>query len=217
MISARSIDEIATAFRSRWIQGYVRGKLRRDPVYDAAYDALAGSSLPLLDMGCGMGLLPLYLSARGAGAAGRGFDFDERKIALANEAAARTKSKFEFSIGDVRQPVDFTGNVALLDVLHYFKNEEQKAILRNAAAAVCQGGILVIRDCLREDTLRFRITWVQETFSKLIGWLRSEQLNFPTRELIENELVSHGLTLVECRPLWKNTPFNNYFLSFTRK
>jgi hypothetical protein len=61
------------------------------------------------------------------------------------------------------------------------------------------------------------VTAGQERFSRMIGWLRGERLNFPTREAICSVMSAEGLRLREVRPLWFNTPFNNHLLVFARE
>lgn len=215
-LSAQQARDIASVFESRWVQGYVRGKLARDSIYVAVADALRGSRLPVLDVGCGLGLLSHYLNADGIRLESYGIDHDIRKVSAAHEAAVRRGLTSHFAVADARSTLRFKGNVLLLDLLHYFREEDQRSILRSAADATAPDGQLIIRDCLRDETWRYRVTALQERFSKMIGWLRGEVLNFPPRELIERELVAAGLVPIDVRPLWANTPFNNYLLRFRR-
>lgn len=208
---------IAEAFESRWIRGYVKGKLTHDPVYTAAARWFGGSAGPVVDIGCGVGILAHYLAASGYSGRLYGVDFDQRKIITAGRAARKRRLDAHFFIGDARAPLRISGSVALLDVLHYFSDADQKRILATAAASVGDGGVLLIRDCLRDRSWRFRVTQLQEQFSRLIGWLRGDRLNFPSRELITQALTGEGLEAVEVTPLWKRTPFNNYLLVFRRQ
>ena len=86
---------IADAFvESRWPSRryhyyYVRGKLASDPLYPGVVAALRGCEAPLLDLGCGIGLLAHALRADGQAVAYAGMDFDAGKIAIANTAATR--------------------------------------------------------------------------------------------------------------------------------
>ena len=52
-------------FGNRWNYFYSRAKLASDPLYPAVADALRGTSAPLLDLGCGIGLLALAWLAVG--------------------------------------------------------------------------------------------------------------------------------------------------------
>ena len=72
MIAAR----IAARFPSRFLRIYVRGKMSSDPLYSAVYERLRDRDEPILDVGCGAGLLALYLREHGHRAPIRGIDHD---------------------------------------------------------------------------------------------------------------------------------------------
>ena len=73
---------IATAFApehplgNRWDYFYSRSKLGSDPLYPGVCEALRGTTAPLLDLGCGLGLLAHALRADGIDIAYRGVDND---------------------------------------------------------------------------------------------------------------------------------------------
>lgn len=203
---------IAARFDSRFLQGYVRSKLRTDPVYDAVLQRLRGHRHPLVDVGCGAGLLPLYLREHGLQQPIVGVDFDSRKIAAARKACAGL-ADVGFLVGDAREALPPQHSVLLLDLLHYFSDDEQSLILGNAARAVPPGGLVIIRDAIRDGTWRYRMTYVQESFSRFIAWLQAERLHFPTRERIVEAFRGFDAEIV---PLWGRTPFNNYLFVFRR-
>lgn len=198
-------DRIAARFESRFVQGYVRSKLRTDPVYAAVLARLEGHPHPIVDVGCGVGLLPLLLRENGFAGAIVGIDFDARKI----DAARKVASGIELRVGDARDPLPANHSVLMLDLLHYFTEAEQRQILANAARAVPPGGVILIRDAIDDGSWRYRLTWAAESFARLILWLKAERLNFPTRELLMSALP--GFT-IEMAPLWGRTPFNNYLI-----
>ncbi len=205
-------EQIAARFESRFLRGYAKGKLGSDPVYPAALEHFRSVPGPILDLGCGMGLLGFYLRALGVETDVVGVDFDSRKIAAAAEAARGTRG-LSFREGDARERTGFRGSVAMLDLLHYFSDDDQRTLLRNAADYARPGDVVVIRDCIRDGTWRYRLTWLEETFATSLGWLRGERLNFPTLDAIAAEFRARGFE-EEIRPLWGGTPFNNYLLTF---
>lgn len=205
-------DRISKRFDSRFIQGYVRGKLRSDPVYPAVASRLEAVEGPVLDLGCGVGLLGLFLRESGLGQEVIGVDFDRRKIEAGRKVVSGMTG-LSLEEGDARKRIDFRGSVAMLDLLHYFSDEEQRRIIGNAADYARPGDVVIIRDCIRDGTWRYRLTWLEETFATSIGWLRGERLNFPTRDSIVEEFCRRGFD-EEVEPLWGKTPFNNYLLTF---
>lgn len=207
-------ERVAAQLPTRFLRGYARGKLRSDPLYRNVMDALRGRPQPLFDIGCGVGLLEFFLRENGFAQPMTGIDHDARKIAIANLIAANYPG-IEFRAGDARGSIPSGCNVTALDVLHYFTEGEQKAMIRAIADAVPSGGVAILRDAVRDGSLRYRATAIQERFSRAIRWLKAERLNFPTRELVEAPFLARGFRS-EIVPAWGGTPFNNYLFVFSR-
>lgn len=195
---------------------YVRSKLSTDPLYPAAADALTGETFPLLDIGCGLGLFALYLRSRGMSFPITGLDFDERKIASAREALEKSGATgVAFSQADARAALPaHEGNVAILDILQFFLPDEQESLLRRAASCLPPGGKLVIRSGLRDQSARYSITHAADLFSRAAFWMKSAPVHYPTEKFFRGTLSRFGG--VSIRPLWGNTPFNNYLVILTR-
>ena len=216
-LPASAFRRIAKLSVRLWDWHYVSAKLRSDPVYGAVTKELAGSALPVLDIGCGMGLLAFYLRESGFTPAITGFDYDTGKIDSAQGMSARSGfAGLSFMNGDARSGLpDFSGHVVILDILQFFKREEQEALLHSAAERVAAGGKLVIRSCLRDDSGRFRITVAGDWLAKLTFWMKAAPVCYPDRELFESVLGSAGLK-VRVEPLWGGTPFNNHLIAAER-
>ena len=198
---------IAARYPSRFLRIYVRSKIRIDPVYAAVFEQIGQGSEPLLDVGCGIGILALYLRERGFRAPIRGVDTDDRKVALARSVMPDATT---FSVADARTAIDAGSTIVLLDLLHYFRGDEQAQIL---AAAASSATTVIIRDAIRDGSWRYRLTYLQETFSRMIRWLRAERLHFPTRDDVMRPFVGFD---AEVAPLHGRTPFNNYLFVFRR-
>jgi 2-polyprenyl-3-methyl-5-hydroxy-6-metoxy-1,4-benzoquinol methylase len=195
----------------------VRSKLRRDPIYPAACELFRGSAEPILDIGCGLGLLAFYLRERGCQQPILGLDVDARKTRQGSRSAASRYRDVEFRCQDVQESLPaFCGNIALFDVLHYLPLAGQTALLSQLAKCVAPGGLLVIRDCPRDNNLRFWVTCVAEKFAQAISWNWSTSIHFPSRERIA-EAFNENEFERESRPLWGQLPFNNYLFVFRRK
>jgi SAM-dependent methyltransferase len=205
---------VARLMPTRLLRGYAGSKLRSDPVYRAAVAHLEDRHQPIFDLGCGIGLLGFYLRERGIDVPVRGVDHDAEKVAAAS-AVGKRYAGLEFQRGDARDPVPGGMNVVALDILHYFTAGEQQIILDSIATAIPPGGVAIIRDAVRDGSIRYRLTAAQETFSRAIRWLKAERLNFPTREQILQPFRARGFE-IEVSPLWGRTPFNNYLFVFKR-
>jgi 2-polyprenyl-3-methyl-5-hydroxy-6-metoxy-1,4-benzoquinol methylase len=207
---------VATQFQQRWLRRYVRGKLRNDRIYPAAYELLRSSSNPILDIGCGIGLLGFYLRERSCCQPVLGLDVDARKIRYGKQIAATHYDDIELRFHDVQEPIPvFSGNIALLDVLHYLPRVVQTALLSHLAGCVAPGGVLIIRDCPSDSRPRFWMTWLAEKFAQSISWNLNTSLQFPTRTSINNVFSDREFQR-ESRPLWGNSPFNNHIFIFRR-
>ena len=207
---------VAAQFPERWLRGYVGSKLRRDPVFPAAYELFCGSDKPILDIGCGLGLLAFYLRERGCRQPILGLDVDARKIRQGLRIAEQRYKDVDLCHQDVQEPIPaFSGEIALFDVLHYLLPAKQAALLSHLAPRVAPTGVLVIRDCPRDNGARFWITWAAERFAQTISWNLNTPLHFPSRELI-NEPFREIEFERESRPLWGRSPFNNHLFVFRR-
>lgn len=206
---------IARHFRGPWIRCYVRGKLRTDPVYAAAFDLLKDApTLPVLDVGCGVGLFPFYLRERGFEAPLVGMDFDAAKIRKAQRISTRNYPGITFSVGDVLLgDAPFQGHVVLFDVLHYLPAQRQRPLLEKLAAMVAPGGFCLIRATLRDRSWRFRITQVEELFLRASLWMKSGARHYATADEIIAPFQERGFEC-EVRSLWDRTPFNSHFFVF---
>ena len=218
------IDAISRAFLDarkpfdRWHYHYTRGKLRSDPLFPAVLAALRGSGAPLLDLGCGIGLLAHALRGDGQPQPYLGGDFDAGKIARARLAAERAGlAGVAFEVVDLAQPAPpHQGSVAILDVLQYLAPEAQARLLADAARMVTPDGRLVIRSGLEDPGARGRVTTIVDHIANLVGWMRSAPVRYPRRERLQALLHAAGLE-TEFRPLHGHTPFNNWLVVAVRR
>lgn len=193
---------------------YALSKLATDPLYDGVCDALRGRTLPVLDIGCGIGLLAHRLRADGIGSAYIGTDFDARKIRHAE--AARQRSGLHdarFDVGDAANGLPaHTGDVCILDVMQFLPDAAaQSALLQAAIDRLAPGGKLIIRTGLRDGSARAGITVLVDRLSALWGWMRARPAHYPALDALRASFKQHGLR-AEFRPLHGNTPFNNWLV-----
>lgn len=217
------MNAIAAAFLpsrfsfDRYHYYYARAKLASDPLYPGVVAALRGCDAPILDLGCGIGLLAHALRADGQAMRYAGLDFDAGKIAVANAAAMRARlGEVKFASCDlVRERPSHQGSVALLDVLQYLPDAAQERVLGDAIAMLVPGSRLAIRSGLHDDSARSRATGRVDRMANAVGWMRSAPLRYPTRDWFERRLVDAGLA-ADFRPLHGRTPFNNWLVVATR-
>ena len=208
---------IASAFAperwhgSRMHYYYARTKLRTDPLYPGVIDALRGSSAPLLDLGCGLGLLAHALRAAGIDLPYRGVDNDAPKIAAAQRAAANAAlAGVAFDCMDLARTLPaHRGSVAILDVLQFVPPEAQDRILDAAIAMLEPGARLVIRTGLDDGSARARTTRRIDSLSRALGWMNAGPKRYPNADALRARFDAAGLAS-EFTPLYAGTPFNNW-------
>ena len=174
------------------IRQYVKWKVRLDPVYRAVAEGIADSAR-VVELGAGLGILPILLSLLGVHRKVIGVDWDEDKVREGRVAAAGLR--VDLIVADVREweppPCDV---LIIVDVLHYFDAQTQRAILERAAGALVAGGTLLVRDA---DAARGRggSTRALERLAVMLGWTRSAQgTNFRPASAVVEELRTLGLT-----------------------
>jgi 2-polyprenyl-3-methyl-5-hydroxy-6-metoxy-1,4-benzoquinol methylase len=217
MMDASTRRLIAGHFPTLGQRVHARWKLAFDPAYAAARGVLANSHLPVLDIGCGLGLLAHFLHASGHEAGYIGVDHDARKIDAGRQAADRAglDGWARLHHADAASLPPHDGNVVLLDILHYLPRERQRDLLVTAMLHLAENGMLIIRNVLREPNWRFHATRVEEFFLKHSGWIPGGAQHYPSLEEIREPLERHGLR-VAVQALYGRTPYNSYLIVASR-
>ena len=209
-----SVRDIARAYgRSRWLRGYVRGKIAWDPVFPLARREIVQRNQPVIDIGCGLGLLGISLRAAGITLRYRGSDISAWKVNLGKEAVryyAFEDAGFEVCDA-LSTPIPEGATICMFDVLHYLKPEDQQRMLARLAEAAEQGSLVLIRSALRGTGWRYAATLLEEWWTRATGWIRGGEINFPTREEVVGVFEERGLA-TEVFPLWGRTPFASHLV-----
>jgi SAM-dependent methyltransferase len=197
----------------RWLRGYVRGKLRSDPVFEAGRAAVEQSGGPVVDLGCGLGLFGLWLRQHGCGVAYRGCDLSGWKIAAGQQAAEQLGYRdFRLEADDLTTfPLEGARVVCAFDVIHYLDDARQLELVRRLAAAARGGSTVLLRTGVRGCGWRSAVTRVEEWWTRACGWIRGGQINFPRLEDLRTAFEAAGCR-VEARPLWGRTLFSSHWL-----
>ncbi|WP_414717177.1 methyltransferase domain-containing protein [Tahibacter sp.] len=222
-MSRHDIAAIARAFLpvrwygSRGTYYYVRSKLASDPLYGGIVAALRESRAPLLDLGCGLGLLAHALRRAGVGLPYRGVDNDAGKIARAGVAASAARlADTQFETVDLATTLpEHRGNVALLDVLQFLPPAAQERLLDAVVDMLTPGACLVLRTGLDDGSWRARVTRRVDEFSRWVRWMNAGPTRYPARDALQRRFDAAGLA-VEFSPLFGRTPFNNWRVVATR-
>ena len=209
-----ALQGIASEFLpNRYHYYYARSKLGSDPLYGGVADSLRQTTAPLLDLGCGIGLLSHALPRLGVQLDYAGVDNDEGKIESARLATARVgRTNARFDVVDLANAFpQHRGSVAILDMLQFLTPVQRSHLLARSAASLTPDARLVIRTGLADASWRYRVTRAVDVFANAMRWMNAPPKTYPTRDALESELVSFGLT-VTSTPLWGRTPFNNWLV-----
>lgn len=210
---------IASRFPTRFLRNYVYWKIRTDPIYRVVSDALSSApGIPLLDLGCGTGLLAFYLREHEFAGAVHGVDLDGPKIEVARRIATALKCNAVFDCMDFRDVHDGgRGHVTLLDVLLFVPDSTQRELLARAASFVdAEKGVLIVRSGIGDGGWRHGLTHTMDNIACFLGWMTVRPVKYPSREVFREVLEPLGFD-VEFRPLWGRMPFNNYVIIARRK
>jgi 2-polyprenyl-3-methyl-5-hydroxy-6-metoxy-1,4-benzoquinol methylase len=196
---------------SRWHYHYARSKLASDPLFGGVAAALRGCDAPLLDLGCGIGLLAHALHQDGIGVRYFGVDNDARKIVSARRAAARAglpDAGFETVDLALALP-PHRGSVAMLDVMQFFTPQRQLVIVDTMVGMLAPGARLVIRTGLDDGSRRARITRAGDRLARVLRWMNAAPRHYPEAAMLRARFDAAGLRS-EFVPLYGDTPFNNW-------
>lgn len=211
MLSPRDIARAYLPRRPHYY--YAWSKLATDPLYIGVADALRHAKGPLLDLGCGIGLLAQALRAQEVAIPYRGVDVDKKKINSAQSAATRANLlDVDFEVVDLgmRFP-NHQGSVSLLDVLQFLAPERHTPLIEAALDCLTPGALLVIRTGLHRDNWRMRITRSVDHLSRWWGWMNASPKCYPKREDLE-ALFEHRGFNAHFTPLRGRTPFENWLI-----
>jgi 2-polyprenyl-3-methyl-5-hydroxy-6-metoxy-1,4-benzoquinol methylase len=200
-------------YGNRWHYHYSRIKLGADPLYPGVAAALRGSAQPVLDLGCGIGLLAHALRVEQLVLPYRGVDNDAGKIRRARIAAdAAGLHDVDFDVVDLATTLPaHHGSVALLDVLQYLDDAAQQRLLDAAIAMLVPGARLVIRTGIEDGTRRMRLTRGVDRIANAFGWMNAAPRRYP-READLRALLQRAGLRCSFTPLRGNTPFNNWMI-----
>jgi SAM-dependent methyltransferase len=206
--------KIAQAFKTgRWLRGYIQGKLLADPIFDRTCEVIPKQGASVTDLGCGLGLLGLWLQAHGHRVLYSGCDLGGWKIQEGRLAALRLGYEgITLHECDMMQfPLGNADVVCAFDVLHYLPNELQEQLVCRLAEAARGGSLVLVRNGMRGCGWRSLVTLLEEWWTRCSGWIGGGEINFPERTSLVAAFERAGCS-VKAQPLWGRTPFSSYLL-----
>ena len=207
--TARDLAEaVAARHRGRVTQGFVRGKLRADPVLPAL---LAMPPLgKVLDLGCGRGQLGLALLLAGRATSVTGLDLDAGKITCATASAGDLPARF--AVADLATvPIPPCDTLLLIDVLLQLPHDAQRALLARIVDAAPTR--IVIRNFDTGRGWRSAVGFAMEHVRRRIGGdlgRHGAVAPLPMRDLAA--MLDGAGYRVTVTPCWAGTPLPNVLM-----
>lgn len=127
----------------------------------------------VLDLGCGHGLMTTLVALLNRGRSVEGWDHDTKRISIAHQMGA-SLSNLGFKQAGVLDPInDSFRAVIMIDVLHYFREDEQIQILKQGWDALEPGGVLLFREINPAAGMKGRWNRIYEKIATLSGFTKS--------------------------------------------
>ena len=171
----------------------------------------------VLEIGCGHGLLSLFLALSAPSRRVRGVDVDPAKVDAATVAARRlSPAGGEVSFATVDRgwlPDERVDAIVIADVLYLLEPDEQRRLLAACAGCLRPGGVLVVKEVATEPRWKFRWNQVQETLStRLLGITAGgDRLHFVPTSTMAGWLGGEQL-VVESRSVDRGYPWPHHLL-----
>lgn len=165
---------------------YARLKYRLDPAYRTIAPLVPPGAFTV-DLGSGLGMLPVVLGLLGQGRRALGVEWDASKVAC-GQHAAKGLAGVEVVEGDVRAfELPACDVITLVDMLHYYDPDVQRQLLERCRTALRPSGQLLIREGDRARSGGARFTRLVEKLVTRLGWNRGPAVRFrPLADLRAN-------------------------------
>lgn len=146
----------------------------------------------VLDVGCGGGLLLALLAATGRISKGVGFDASSQAVAVARRMSEKlTPGLLEFHArpAEAPWPEGEFDVVTIIDLLHHVPPTGQGNIVRQAAAKVRPGGLVLLKDMTERPLWRVAASVLHDLI------LAHQRISIPTGSAVLSLAAEAGLTL----------------------
>jgi 2-polyprenyl-3-methyl-5-hydroxy-6-metoxy-1,4-benzoquinol methylase len=150
----------------------------------------------VLEVGCGHGLVSMYLAVRGPDREVVGIDIDDDKLVVARAAAAahpELRMQFETVDPDFFPPGDYDA-VVFCDVLYLLPPPARRELLDRAARRLRPGGTVVVKEADQVPRWKSLLATGQELLAtKVLRITEGEQVAFAPPQEFADQLADAGL------------------------
>lgn len=182
-------------FKGPFLEWYMKIKLKLERNYKV-FNELLPKKGHILDLGCGYGFLSYMLGYTSNQRTVRGVDYDEHKIEIAQHGYLKGKHVSFEQCNALEYEFDQYDAIVISDMLHYLQPADQSTLLEKCIASLCAGGMLVIRDGIKELEARHQTTRLTEWFSTRFFRFNktgANGLSFVSSQFIRDMAEKHAL------------------------
>ena len=172
----------------------------------------------ILEVGCGHGLLSLYLALCGSDRRVIGVDVDGAKVAEARAATGRLEPADSADVDFATVPPGWlpeepADGIVIADVLYLLETDAQRRLLKACAGCLAPGGVLVVKETALQPGWKFRWNTIQETLSTRVLRITAGGggLHFVAPATMATWLADEGL-LLSGRALDRGYPWPHHLL-----
>ena len=162
----------------------------------------------ILEVGCGHGLLSLYLALSAPGRRVEGVDIDEHKIELARAAAARLRpeeAQVAFAaIEPGALPDGPFDAIVVNDVLYLMPEAVRREVLAACVERLTPDGVLVVKEIDDRPRWKYEVNHLQELVAtKVLRYTEGDQVEVVPMQHFADQLEQLGLdTKLEAIDHW---------------
>ena len=115
----------------------------------------------IYDIGCGYGLLSLYLHQTSEYRRIIGLDKDKKRISLLRRIS-KGDPRLSFSVRDLTadRSLHKPDCIILYDILHHLSFQDQMILLKSCSTSLKEGGVLVVKEIDASKKIRLFYTWL---------------------------------------------------------
>lgn len=185
-------------FKGPILEWYVRVKMMLGDNFRQFHEHLPLKG-KILDLGCGYGYIDYMLAYTSSEREITAVDHDAEKISVAQHCFGKSKMT-EFICADITEfsfgPQD---GIVLGDVLHYLNANQQESLLHRCMENLNPGGVLLIREGVRDESGKHRVTRLTEFYSTRMGFNKTpdpgKHLQFLSADTIRDLAMKHDMTV----------------------
>jgi 2-polyprenyl-3-methyl-5-hydroxy-6-metoxy-1,4-benzoquinol methylase len=170
----------------------------------AAIEARVPAAGSVLEVGCGHGLLSLYLALSDPRREVHGVDIDEHKIALAQRAASHLRPGEAHVDFATVAPDGFAEGrfdaIVIADVLYLLGPDLRRELLARCVEHLANGGVLLVKETDRLPRWKGTITVAQERLATgVLGITEGDRVEFAAPDEFATQLREAGLDVTATR------------------